>query len=376
MDSDAILGIPTSRFGQIDKWVWHHTDNGLFSIGSAYFIAKEIEEEPQAGPSSNQTDCNWNFIWNTVIPSKIQMFAWKACLNAIPTGKNLEKRLGYSVSCCPHCGEQQEDMEHVLLKCPFARLCWCISNIRWEIVSAWHENTLEWMLRISKELDKYDFSLFLTICWMLWWTRNRRAAESINNRAKQVVKAAKSYLDEYLRHSRNIEVTLISRAPSRWQTPETGYIKLNYDGATFTENSDVRIGIIARDSTGICVGWLSKRFHLKASPETVEALAAREAIQLGVRRAWKRIVLEGDCANLFHKLKQHGPDLSSIGTITSDIKHCISTLEDFSLSLVRRMANKVAHALARTAMGSVEGTDDIPPHASLFVHSDLNFLNE
>ncbi|KAL0415243.1 UNVERIFIED_CONTAM: hypothetical protein Slati_3356200 [Sesamum latifolium] len=103
-----------------------------------------------------------------------------------------------------------------------------------------------------------------------------------------------------------MEVTLISRAPSRWQTPETGYIKLNYDGATFAENSDVGIGIIARDSTGICVGWLSKRFHLKASPETIEALAAREAIQLGVRRGRKRIVLEGDCANLFHKLKQHG----------------------------------------------------------------------
>ncbi|KAL0415244.1 UNVERIFIED_CONTAM: Methyltransferase-like protein 22 [Sesamum latifolium] len=117
MDSDAILGIPTSRFGQVDKWVWHHTDNGLFSVRGAYFIAKEIEEEPHARPSSNRIDCNWNFIWNVVIRSKIQMFAWKACFNAIPTAKNLETRLGYSISCCPHCGEQQEDIGHVLLKC-------------------------------------------------------------------------------------------------------------------------------------------------------------------------------------------------------------------------------------------------------------------
>ncbi|KAL0451632.1 UNVERIFIED_CONTAM: putative pentatricopeptide repeat-containing protein, mitochondrial [Sesamum latifolium] len=68
------------------------------------------------------------------------------------------------------------------------------------------------------------------------------------------------------------------------------------------------------------------------------------------KRMEQNRVLEGDCANLFHKLKHHGPDLSSIGTITSDIKHCASLLEDLRLSLVRRTANKAAHALARAAM--------------------------
>ncbi|KAL0404504.1 UNVERIFIED_CONTAM: putative mitochondrial protein [Sesamum radiatum] len=56
-DSDAILSIPTSRFGEQDKLVWHHTNNGVFSVRSAYYIAMNLEALSQPGTSTtNHTD--------------------------------------------------------------------------------------------------------------------------------------------------------------------------------------------------------------------------------------------------------------------------------------------------------------------------------
>ncbi|KAL0355669.1 UNVERIFIED_CONTAM: hypothetical protein Sradi_4013800 [Sesamum radiatum] len=266
---------------------------------------------------------------------------------------NLEKRLGFSIACCPHCGDLSEDVHHALLACPFARLCWFISNIPWAVISNWHNNTTAWMNTIATTLDKYEFGLFLTICWMLWWTRNRIAAEGAQTSAEQVVGAAKSYLDEFLLHSGKMEVVQSSKIPSRWSPPETGFIKINYDGAIFLETSEVGIGIVARDSNGSCIGWLSKRFCFNATPEIIETIAAREAVLLGIRRGWQKIVLEGDCSNLFYKLRKQKVDHSLTGSIISDINSCVPLMEVFSLSLIRRTANKVAHALARAAVGSL-----------------------
>ncbi|KAL0408287.1 UNVERIFIED_CONTAM: hypothetical protein Sradi_1763100 [Sesamum radiatum] len=142
---------------------------------------------------------------------------------------------------------------------------------------------------------------------MLWWTRNRKAAEGIQISTEQVVDAAKSYLDEFLLHLGKMESTIGIRTPSRWTPPDIGFIKINYHGALFQESSEISIGIIARDSNGLCVGWMSRRLYLKATPEITETLVAREAIMFGIRRGWKKITLEGDCATLYHKLKRHDP---------------------------------------------------------------------
>ncbi|KAL2226733.1 UNVERIFIED_CONTAM: hypothetical protein Sindi_2032000 [Sesamum indicum] len=139
----------------------------------------------------------------------------EAILDAIPIARNLEKRMGYATT-CPLFGDQLEDVGHALLKCPFARLCWCICNIQWAIISGWHKNKIECMLNISKKLDKYEFGLFLAIygCY----------------------------------------------------------------GGPEIEDPEVGVGIVARDSAGKWIGWVSKRFDLKATPKTIEAMAAREAI--------------------------------------------------------------------------------------------------
>ncbi|KAL0430273.1 UNVERIFIED_CONTAM: hypothetical protein Sradi_0653300 [Sesamum radiatum] len=137
--------------------------------------------------------------------------------------------------------------------------------------------------------------------------------------------------------------------------PENGIIKLNYDGAIFSSSSEVGLGVIARDSAGACVWWKSARKRQVSEPEMVEALAAREAVLLARQFGWRKIVLEGDSANIHHKLNSPQPDSSTTGTVIRDIKSLVSDFDLCCFSLVRRMANKVAHCLARKA--SVSGNE-------------------
>ncbi|KAL0355952.1 UNVERIFIED_CONTAM: putative mitochondrial protein [Sesamum radiatum] len=157
-----------------------------------------------------------------------------------------------------------------------------------------------------------------------------------------------------------IDTKVISR---RWSPPGFGEIKLNFDGAVFGSSSKIGLGIIARNSDGVSVGRKSARRKGLPAPEMVEATAAREAILLAGRFGWRRIVLEGDCANLYFKLVSYQLDCSALGIITRDVKSLASAFDSCSFSLVRRSGNQVAHRLARQATTLASEGTSFPPFA-------------
>ncbi|KAL0460018.1 UNVERIFIED_CONTAM: hypothetical protein Slati_0629000 [Sesamum latifolium] len=105
--------------------------------------------------------------------------------------------------------------------------------------------------------------------------------------------------------------------------------------------------------------------------ELAEALAARDAIQLALRRGWLSAHFEGDCSSLIHKLHARVTDCSPVGQIVFDILSFASLLHSCSFSLVRRSGNAVAHCLARFASDFAEGGSDIPSAAVTALALDL-----
>lgn len=66
-EADVILTIPLSSNGGEDLFIWHHTANGEFSVGSAYHVAVSLSSQSQP---STSTSCSP--IWKTNIPRKIR----------------------------------------------------------------------------------------------------------------------------------------------------------------------------------------------------------------------------------------------------------------------------------------------------------------
>ncbi|KAL0399757.1 UNVERIFIED_CONTAM: putative mitochondrial protein [Sesamum radiatum] len=100
-DHDVILSIPLGCGIHEDIPIWHFTESGQFTVKSAYYL--EISRSTDATSSVQAGSPSWNFFWSTKIPRRIQVFAWRACLNALPTSANLGHRIHSSLNACPYC---------------------------------------------------------------------------------------------------------------------------------------------------------------------------------------------------------------------------------------------------------------------------------
>ena len=63
-----------------------------------------------------------------------------------------------------------------------------------------------------------------------------------------------------------------------WIPPPKSSLKVNFDGATFTDIDKAGLGVIIRNDHGQAIASLSEQIRLPFSSDLVEALAAVRAI--------------------------------------------------------------------------------------------------
>ncbi|KAL0411938.1 UNVERIFIED_CONTAM: hypothetical protein Slati_3783500 [Sesamum latifolium] len=316
-DSASILAIPLSRIGDADRLIWHYSKSGVFSVRSAYHLACALEEKPCTSSRSTEEASWWRRLWQAKIPSKVKLFEWRACLDALPTGIRLSSRIPGFVSVCPFCFDDREDLLHLLAHCSFA--------------NPWHfSSSCVLVGRFGGPATARQWKVKL---WLLF--RFRRLPHKIWN-----------LFSIKLQHP-PARLSLEHRRPG-WLR-HRGLLRSIFDGATFATGPALGIGAVARNESGQCLAWMSLRLDPAGDGEMAEALATREAILLASRRGWGAVVIEGDCTNLIRKLQVHERVFSDVGPIIFDI-HCLaSSFVSCRFSLVRRSGNSVADSLARSA---------------------------
>lgn len=109
---DAISMVPISSEGIEDRWVWHYTKNGQYSIHSGYMFLSE--EFLQLLDSTNRV-VNWKWIWKLPLPLKLQAFIWICFRGILLTPLNLSQRNCSSSSYCPDSYNVEETINHVML---------------------------------------------------------------------------------------------------------------------------------------------------------------------------------------------------------------------------------------------------------------------
>jgi len=138
VDANRILHIPLVQ-GREDVVAWHHTQNGYFSVGSAYHVQwlhkfRASNAHQQAGGTGEEQV--WSKLWNLNIPAKIKIFGWKVLHGLIPCRGILANRHIENISSCPACHEGCEDIKHLLFGCNQASTIWRILGVSEEIQKA------------------------------------------------------------------------------------------------------------------------------------------------------------------------------------------------------------------------------------------------
>ncbi|KAL0411805.1 UNVERIFIED_CONTAM: hypothetical protein Slati_3770200 [Sesamum latifolium] len=248
------------------------------------------------------------------VPNKVKVFVWCACSNALPTGANLNKRMVGLQAVCPFFHEENEDVLHALTG---LHLC-----------------------------ETGGFQI-------VWFVSLRMMGHLV------ILESA-----EYGRQWAG------SLSSVSWSDPPLDFVKINFDSVVFAIEQAIGAGALARNSQGQCIVWLAQRVNRAGNGELAEAWAARKAVQLVVWKGRRLVVIEGDSATLIQKPGSRVRDFSSIGPIVPDILSFAESFIHSHFNWVQRSRNEVAHFLAQTASGYVEGDSVVPPNVLGLLSAD------
>ena len=128
------------------------TSKDFFFVKNAYYVELPVVEKAVAGESSSKDFRTplWKKMWQLKFPPKVRIFAWRACMNGLPTMLNLGKRGVNTDALCPLYGKELESTIHALLLCGKVREVWwnwqtCPVNIMAENHGWWR-----WLCTFSK----------------------------------------------------------------------------------------------------------------------------------------------------------------------------------------------------------------------------------
>lgn len=155
-----------------DTRIWKASKNGSFSVSSFYAALSA-----RVGTKSSLAS-----IWRIKAPPWVVAFRWIAFRRRILTLDNLRKRGKIVVIGCQMCLEDEETVDHLLLRCSFAMKIWnSVINwfkCKWAMPKALQHLFEEWTSLIGSKKGKELWKLsFLAVILHIWKERNARCFE-------------------------------------------------------------------------------------------------------------------------------------------------------------------------------------------------------
>jgi len=227
---------------------------------------------------------DWRIIWEGKWWPKITIFAWLVSKGRILTWDKIQKRGYYGPSRCSLCNREEENQEHILNKCLYAR-------ILWERITSLFGKTMRDPSSIPNTIMQWGKGQFRSrvirriwnlsvgfVIWFLWKERNRRIFqgrsceperiwEEVCKSIKETV-LSETWEEEDWRMNQeeggiisnlNMEFSMIYprkknrigpqiQSPNQFRYPGEHFIKLNFDGASKGNPGPAGLGGIFRDS--------------------------------------------------------------------------------------------------------------------------------
>lgn len=358
--SRKILSIPISAEGCNDFPSWPYTKNGIYSVRSAYNLARsqlfwKTQSSNGKGASSKQEimEKAWKKLWAINCPNKMKVVLWRMAHNCLPTGTQLQVRSIPTRYDCYFCN-RGETIEHCFLQCEYVKEIWkdlkkeygiCLNLKSFSYIRQW---LLDWI----SEASEFHSMIMAVASWHIWDNRNScRNGEALLHPLR-VSGKIKAHIDFILGNNTKSDGPIRRESlmsSKKWTPPLEGQILVNVDAATFSNTGKSGYGIVVRNHLGIMQAACRGCVDNVQCPEVAEAEAIRRALMLAESIGAQSFQVASDCLSLVNKLQQQGLDRTSTGAIVHDIKLRAKKFVSCTFKYVHRACNEAAHVLARSA---------------------------
>jgi hypothetical protein len=177
----AIRGVHRLETTEVDSFRWKWTKSGVFSSRTAY---RALFHGTTALPGATN-------VWHSFAPLKFKLHAWLALRRRCWTADRRLRRGLRTHVMCPLCGTSRETMDHLSLRCPFARAVWTGVITRLHLPQICPSDTAvleEWWpaatARFFANDRKAANSLIMLVLRTLWLERNARVFEQTSTSAQ------------------------------------------------------------------------------------------------------------------------------------------------------------------------------------------------
>lgn len=89
----------------------------------------------------------WKVVCGAPILPRVKLFAWRACLDALPTHRGLHRRVRNIDAMCSMCGRDEETAFHAIYECGFAQGVWEASELDAQLPRGCSSIVDWWVLR-------------------------------------------------------------------------------------------------------------------------------------------------------------------------------------------------------------------------------------
>ncbi|KAF5754697.1 putative reverse transcriptase zinc-binding domain-containing protein [Helianthus annuus] len=166
-----------------DRWIWAMDGLGKFTVASLKKLRQDNRFEPAPYVIKRN---NW-------VPRKVDILAWRAELDRIPTRCALIRRnINVMSNLCPLCSEYPETVEHLFISCEFAQMVW-------NVVSQWCKLGPVFAFGMRDILDGHSYvsgspklkkafhAVCLTTLWCISKSRNELVFQQKHSSLQKVV---------------------------------------------------------------------------------------------------------------------------------------------------------------------------------------------
>ncbi|CAJ2643989.1 unnamed protein product [Trifolium pratense] len=346
-----ILKTPLFDSVSHDKIIWRFEKNGKYSVKSAYRYC--IEDTLDL--SHLKVPGDWNLVWQIQAPPKVKNFMWRLCRNCIPTRTRLLQK---GVNCpgeCVLCATEIEDSIHIILSCEVARQVWqksgFLNTIQQHLTV--NNNIADLVFSILQVLTAEQCSLFSTVLWSLWQSRNNKLWRSQVETASVVFDRACTVLTNWQTAQIAPKKGINGQqqpAAAKWARPSLGRYKCNIDASFSSGLNRVGIGTCIRDDQGRFVVAKTEWFSPVCDVEMGEAQGLLQALKWVRDLQLEDVDFELDAQTVVTKFHSKKDDVSEFGEVIKDCQRLHNTFfKNSKVEFIRRQANVVAHVLARAA---------------------------
>ena len=190
--------------------------------------------------------------------------------------------------------------------------------------------------RFSVKGDKHQGAKFGVICWAIWHWRNKMHLNKPIESVDQINAFAQSYLDEFAQCNSREETKSQHCPVIKWKVLVNCRYKINFNGAVFCEKEEAGLGVVIRNGQGLPMASLIQKIRFPHSVESIEALAAKRAIQFALELGLQEGEFEGDLEIIVKALKDDRPSHAPFGLIVEDARALSSNLEKVQFNHVKR----------------------------------------